>query len=181
MSTTPMVPMLSPDGQIGDVPQDRVQEAIAKGFKVGADLTDPNSGKVGVVPLDRVPEAIKSGFQLPRTPEEEASNTRQMLVSGLTGMPTPNMTAREKAQFAQGKAAGAISVPLVAGMATGASQVAHALPGVIPATVHGVKAVGTWASAHPIQAYILYKILLEHTALSRFIKGAPNIPGGTGQ
>jgi len=101
-----------------------------------------------------------------------------MLVSGLTGMPTPNMTAREKSQFAQGKAAGAISVPVVAGMATGAGQVAQALPGVIPATVHGVKAVGTWASAHPIQAYILYKILLEHTALSRFIKGAPNIPAG---
>jgi hypothetical protein len=111
--------MISPDGSIGDVPQDRVEEAKAKGFKVGADLTDPNTGKVGVIPLDRVPDALKSGFQLPRTAEEEASNTRQMLVSGLTGMPTPNMTEREKAQFAQGKAAGAVSVPAVAGMTAG--------------------------------------------------------------
>ncbi len=178
--STSMVPMLSPDGQIGDVPQDRVNDAIAKGFKVGADLTDP-SGKVGVVPLDRVHDAIKAGFQLPRTPDEEASNTRQMLVSGLTGMPTPNMTEREKTQFAQGKAAGAISVPLVAGGTAAPLATAAALPSVIPATIHGVKAVGTWASAHPVQAYILYKILFEHSALAKFIKGAPVAPVEPGQ
>src|SRR4030095_10114598 len=173
MSTTQTVPMLSPDGQIGDVPQDRVNEAIAKGFKVGAELTDPNSGKVGVIPLDRVPEAIKAGLQLPRTKAEEASNTRQMLVSGLTGMPTPNMTEQEKTQFAQGKAAGAISVPLVAGGTAASGAAVAALPRVIPATIQGVKAVGSWASAHPIQAYILYKVLFEHSSLAKFIKGAP--------
>ena len=48
-------------------------------------------------------------------PEQEASNTRQMLVAGLTGMPTPNMTEADRASFEKGKAAGAISVPVVAG------------------------------------------------------------------
>jgi hypothetical protein len=38
-----------------------------------------------------------------------------MLVSGLTGMPTPNMTATDRQQFETGKAAGALSVPAVAG------------------------------------------------------------------
>ena len=56
-------------------------------------------------------------------PEQEASNTRQMLVSGLTGMPTPNMTEQDKASFARGKAAGAVSVPLVAGATAGATAV----------------------------------------------------------
>ena len=47
-------------------------------------------------------------------PEQEASNTRQMALAGLTGMPTPNMSEADKASFEQGKAAGAVSVPVVA-------------------------------------------------------------------
>lgn len=46
-------------------------------------------------------------------PEQDASNTRQMLVSGLTGMPTPNMTDKDRAQFATGKAAGAGTATLL--------------------------------------------------------------------
>src|SRR5262249_40210335 len=53
--------------------------------------------------------------------EDQASQTRQMLVSGLTGMPTPNMTAADRASFERGKAAGAVSVPLVAGATVGAT------------------------------------------------------------
>ena len=37
--------------------------------------------------------------QVKSNPEQDASNTRQMLVSGLTGMPTPNMTDQDKASF----------------------------------------------------------------------------------
>ena len=51
---------------------------------------------------------------------DDASNTRQMLVSALTGMPTPNMTAQDKASFERGKSAGAVSVPLAAGVTAGA-------------------------------------------------------------
>jgi hypothetical protein len=46
-------------------------------------------------------------------PAQDASNTRQMLVSGLTGMPTPNMTEQDKASFANGKAAGAGTATLL--------------------------------------------------------------------
>jgi hypothetical protein len=96
-------------------------------------------------------------------------------------MPTPNMTEQEKTQFAQGKAAGAISVPLVAGGTAASGAAVAALPRVIPATIQGVKAVGSWASAHPIQAYILYKVLFEHSSLAKFIKGAPVAPGELGK
>lgn len=53
--------------------------------------------------------------QAEANPAQEASNTRQMLVSGLTGMPTPNMTEQDRQNFEAGKAAGAVSVPVVAG------------------------------------------------------------------
>lgn len=67
-------------------------------------------------------------------PEDKASNTRQMLVSGLTGMPTPNMTDADKASFAKGKAAGAVSVPAVAaGMSlTSAAPVIEAIAEHLP-------------------------------------------------
>jgi len=64
----------------------------------------------------------------PVSPEEKASQTRQMLVSGLTGMPTPNMTAEEKANFEKGKAAGAISVPVVVGATAGATLLPELAP-----------------------------------------------------
>src|SRR5262249_18371281 len=48
-----------------------------------------------------------------KSPEDEASNTRQMMVSGMTGMPTPNMTDADKAEFATGKAVGAGSATLI--------------------------------------------------------------------
>jgi len=66
-------------------------------------------------PFDEPLPSEKAEAKLKANPEEDASNTRQMLVSGLTGMPTPNMTAQDKASFERGKMAGAVSVPAVAG------------------------------------------------------------------
>ncbi len=73
-------------------------------------------------PLEQL-EQMQPTQQTKANPEQEASNTRQMLVSGFTGMPTPNMTEQDKASFESGKAAGAVSVPLVAGATVGASAV----------------------------------------------------------
>jgi hypothetical protein len=60
-----------------------------------------------------------------------------------------------------------------AGLAGAGGAVEATLPKVLPATIQGVKAVGTWANNHPLQAYALYKILLEHSAITRLIKGIP--------
>jgi len=57
-------------------------------------------------------------------PADEASQTRQMLVSGLTGMPTPNMNAEDRASFQRGQVAGALSVPAVTGAAALSSPAA---------------------------------------------------------
>jgi hypothetical protein len=45
---------------------------------------------------------------------------------------------------------------------------------VLPATIAGVQAIGAWAKAHPIQAYIAYDILKRHTSIIPFIKHLPN-------
>ena len=70
------VPMLSPDGQVGDVPQENVNEAVNKGgFKVAQDMLSPD-GQQGVIPLDQVHNAIAKGFTLkgaaPKKPSQPA-------------------------------------------------------------------------------------------------------------
>jgi len=113
------------------------------------------------------------------SPEDQANQTRQMLVSGLTGMPTPNMTAEDRANFEKGKAAGAVSVPVVAGATTGLTAISEALPSVLPHTIEGVKAIGAWANAHPVQAYILYQVIRDLVPGAKkamgFIKGVPEV------
>ncbi len=80
-----------------------------------------------------------------------------MLVAGLTGMPTPNMTAEDRQSFERGKAAGAVSVPIVAGATAGAT----ALPEVVPSFVEKAKAVAEWAKANPIKSVVIAKIADE--------------------
>lgn len=61
-------------------------------------------------PFDAPIPAPKSGSP---AAGDDASNTRQMLVAGLTGMPTPNMTDADKQSFQTGRAVGAGSATLL--------------------------------------------------------------------
>ena len=75
----------------------------------------PSKPDDNLSPIERL-EAM--GQQQPPQPQADpdqktASDTRQMLVSGLTGMPTPNMTDADRASFANGKAAGAGTATLL--------------------------------------------------------------------
>jgi hypothetical protein len=86
--------------------------------------------------------------------EDEASNTRQMLVSGLTGMPTPNMNDADRASFQRGKAAGALSVPAVAAATLGATEIGAALApnyGTVGGAVmtHLTEQAAEWAAKYP--------------------------------
>lgn len=125
--------------------------AVATPFDDLAPQNNPSSDVA--TPFD----AIATASTASPAPEDKASNTRQMLVSGLTGMPTPNMTDADKASFARGKAAGAVSVPLVAGATLGASAAAE----VIPSVVDKAKAVVTWAKNNPIRAASIETIAHE--------------------
>jgi len=69
--------------------------------------------------------------------QEEGHQNRLSALAGLTGMPTPNMSEQDKVSFERGKAAGAISVPLVAG-----ATVAGASGALVPiAKRYGIKAL----------------------------------------
>jgi hypothetical protein len=56
------IPMLSPDGTSGDVPSDRVPDALKAGFKQAVPMTSPD-GKTGYIPAERARDAIKAGFK----------------------------------------------------------------------------------------------------------------------
>ena len=136
MSTTPSIPP-PPDGS-----------AIVA--QQGAIPPPPDGSAI-------VAQSQPTGQSTSPSPDDKASNTRQMLVSGLTGMPTPNMTDADKASFARGKAAGAMSVPVVAGATIGAT----AAPEVIPSVVDKAKAVVKWSTANPIKTYAITQIADE--------------------
>jgi hypothetical protein len=40
-------------------------------------------------------------------------------------------------------------------------EVAEAIPSVLAHTIDGVKAIGTWASKNPVQAYLLFQVMKE--------------------
>src|SRR5579864_886263 len=118
----------------------------------------PQQGEVSGLPAGyKLETSSDAPSNTSSSPEDEASQTRQMLVSGLTGLPTPNMTDADKASFARGKAAGAVSVPLVAGATAGAL----AAPEVVPQIVQKAKAVAEWAKANPIKSVAIAKIADE--------------------
>jgi hypothetical protein len=131
-------------------------------------------------PLDQLEQQQAQPQSAAQSPDDKASNTRQMLVSGLTGMPTPNMTDADKASFAKGKAAGAVSVPVVAGATLGAT----AAPEVVSSAVDKAKAVVKWASSNPIKAAAMESIAHEMGVdpielLHKAVKYGQNLFGGS--
>jgi hypothetical protein len=68
------VPMFSPDGTVGDIPHERVADAVKAGFKVGQDMIAPD-GSQGTIPIDKVPDAMKAGFA--STPLASAARSEQ--------------------------------------------------------------------------------------------------------
>lgn len=54
--------MISPDGQYGEIPVERVQDAISAGFKAGMNMISPD-GSMGTVPVDKAHDAMAAGFK----------------------------------------------------------------------------------------------------------------------
>src|SRR5438552_11791704 len=130
--------------------------------QLGQDVANPQpqttSTQSDLSPLEQLGQDVQKQQGAPKkSSEDDASQTRQMLVSDLTGMPTPNMTEADKTSFAKGKAAGAVSVPLVAGATLGAT----AAPEILPAVVNKAKAVVEWAKANPIKSVAIAKMADE--------------------
>src|SRR5258708_27671097 len=54
--------MISHDGQYGEIPVDKVQDAIKAGFKAGLNMISPD-GTSGTVPVDQAHDAMTAGFK----------------------------------------------------------------------------------------------------------------------
>lgn len=108
MATPSITP--NPNGNPFDVPlQSEVQDHQQAQVKTVAGSPNGN-------PFDEPLASEKAEAQIKLNPEQQASNTRQSAVAGMTGMPTPNMSDQDKASFERGKMAGAVSVPLATGV-----------------------------------------------------------------
>jgi hypothetical protein len=64
MTTQPMplVQVFAPDGTLGDIPYDKLHDALAAGAKPAAKFKAPD-GTVGYVPADKAADALKAGGQ----------------------------------------------------------------------------------------------------------------------
>src|ERR1700677_126175 len=80
------VPMLSPDGQIGDIPVDQADKAAAAGFKHAIDMVSPD-GKKGTVPTDQAEAAQKAGFRV-AGPQPPLPNTTSYAALALQNSPS---------------------------------------------------------------------------------------------
>jgi hypothetical protein len=67
MSTPTIVPMIGPNGEVGDIPYNRVDDAVKAGFQRGVDVQHPGTGETGVIPLARYKDALNGGM-VPYTP-----------------------------------------------------------------------------------------------------------------
>lgn len=114
MATTPM---FAPDGTLGDVPTERVQDAIKAGGKVGVEMFAPDGTK-GVVPAERFQDAVKAGGRPVTigTPEPQRPGILSTMGSALGRIgkaiitpqaqnPYPGMGLEQKQEAAQESAA----------------------------------------------------------------------------
>jgi hypothetical protein len=92
---------------------------------------------------------------------------------------TPEQINKEIATMPEkvGETLGVASLPLT-GSAT-LEAAANAIPKVLPGTIEGIKALGTWAKANPLQAYLLYQLAREWLPGAKraigIVKGVPEV------
>ena len=95
MSTPAMIPMVAPDGSVGEVPQDRVNEALSNGGSLGIKMQAP-SGQVGIIPRTNVSQAIRNGGKVVFDPssvstefeQDRTHSTGDQIISGVKGLGT---------------------------------------------------------------------------------------------
>ncbi len=127
------MPMFSPDGQVGDVPVERVPDAVKSGFKLGQDMYSPavmgKPSSAGTIPIDRVHDALAAGFTLKST-EEPESDTGYGEGTGTAGQGGPVVTAGAHAMI--GVVKGAAETAHTAG------YLANAVPNALGAPIPGL-------------------------------------------
>jgi hypothetical protein len=80
------VPIFAPDGSLGDIPAERLQDAVRAGAKPGVSVISPD-GIPGVVPVDRYADAVRAGARLaPQKENQPQTGFFSALASDIGGM-----------------------------------------------------------------------------------------------
>lgn len=84
MSTQPMVPMFAPDGTLGEIPYDRMHEAVTAGGKIALKMSAPD-GTPGYIPADQMHDAVAAGGKIIPLTMEDAANGKVGFLASLGG------------------------------------------------------------------------------------------------
>ena len=87
MSTSTIIPMIGPNGEVGDVPYSRIDDAVKAGFQRAVEVQHPGTGETGVIPLARYKDALNGGM-VPYSPSSVPVPT------ALQGVPEKSMAQR---------------------------------------------------------------------------------------
>jgi hypothetical protein len=80
------VPIFAPDGTLGDIPAERLPDAVKAGAKPGVKVISPE-GIPGVVPADRYADAVRAGAKLaPQQENQPQTGFFSALASDIGGM-----------------------------------------------------------------------------------------------
>jgi hypothetical protein len=95
--------MIAPDGSTGDIPTNRVQDAVGAGFKMATAMTSPD-GRLGYIPSERASEARAAGFKMSPTGNTANIGTQTGAYSSDAGTPVNLITGEGGMQAAQHQA-----------------------------------------------------------------------------
>jgi hypothetical protein len=159
---------------------DALDRLAAQHQQQSAQPVEPDPGQTGEIVND-----VGNTVIVPKDGESFADTMKRAVAYHNSLTPEQRQAAiNSEIKTMPGKVATTLAAaPVIgaAGVAGGAAvnEVATALPSVIPHTIAGVKAVGAWANANPIQAYLLYNVLKELIPGAKktmgIIKGAPDV------
>lgn len=172
------LPMISPDGQIGDIPVDQAEKAAASGFKHAVDMVSPD-GKTGTIPTEQAEAAQKSGFRIAHPPNATQIQPTEEKSAGDVADASPVMRP-EQMQNAASVAGALATIPAATASTVPAGAMAEELTGGLkilrdqttgqfvkagPSLVGKIpgilKSTFDWANANPIKAYAIYQIARE--------------------
>ena len=157
--------MIAPDGQHGTIPLENVHDAVQAGFQIAPPAGTPSIPN----PRDQYtnPGTQTNEIGNPVTvpaPGESFADT--MTRAAQQGQRTPQSQIDAEMATAPGKAATVLAAaPAIgaagAGALAAAAPAENPLPSVMANTISGVKAIGAWAQANPLHAYIVFNLLKE--------------------
>ena len=160
--------------------------SLPAGFELDSSAPAPASSLPAGFEVDQPAQSDTPGVQtndvgnaviVPKPGESFADTMQRAARYGKTVTPDQ---VKVELQTAPSKAAEVVTAaPLMGATGSAALAAPSAIPSVLVHTADGVRAIGAWANANPVQAYLLYNVIREllpgAKAAMGFIKKMPEV------